>query len=824
MSHQSINIVVLVFVLIQTIIPYTKATHDNISKVFIVFACHFDAGYTINNNGSTTGAVVNEYFHKHFPSAMKTSNMARLKKGHPYKFMAQSWLVDAFRHCNETNINTQGFQNSSSDLICPNKTAMANFDAAVRRGDINWHAFPFNAEPELFTPELFDAALNLTFRQDDYYGKTKRQTLSQRDVPGLTRNAIPLLSKRGIKGITVGENSQCAPSAVPPLFLWKDEATKTEVVAMYHALGYGGSWPATSNEVAEWRKEALDPASSKNFYYDDNGDLIMRQIANPFDDGPSIHIDQQGNVQGNSSRSEACVSFNPSGVALCYAWKLDNSGPHEYWDSELIFDAISHLFPSVAKENIVASDAFDDFINAVWPNRGKLPVVTAEIGDTWIFGASADPLKMALFRAASRIHAKCAKTPSGCGEQVNGDMSSLYNFERLLMLSGEHTWGWNGGDIKTKSWKNTELETSLKNDRQFQTAVIGWMEQRALLRNALLALPPSSQLSIAVKNAWEEIEGLNSKSLFNTTTMNHAESLVPLKCGPFNMTIGKDGSIIGLIDIDNQRVHVNVEDSNHFIGKLWYQGMDAKYFKTYVNQYIAGVSAIWPEFTAEGLYKPNLKEPEISSNGTVNSISVGGAGDANRVVIRLSFSAASHVTRGAPAFAEIEHRCSGSGFGSSNDDTFSTAITTTVRWWNKTRTHVPETIWMSNIPSIFSETNLVRVMLNKMGMPLDATEVDLGCDGLHHLTCGVHLHGVDDGGVTVIDDDQKRKIIMSSLDTALVSIGMASPVPTPLVVPNVQDGVHFPLVGNIWNTNYPFWYPFDANDKSSQFRFQYQFS
>ena len=82
----------------------------------------------------------------------------------------------------------------------------------------------------------------------------------------------------------------------------------------------------------------------------------------------------------------------------------------------------------------------------------------------------------------------------------------------------------------------------------------------------------------------------------------------------------------------------------------------------------------------------------------------------------------------------------------------------------------------------------------------------------------------DDGGVTVIDDDQKRKIIMSSLDTALVSIGMASPVPTPLVVPNVQDGVHFPLVGNIWNTNYPFWYPFDANDKSSQFRFQYQFS
>ena len=49
-----------------------------------------------------------------------------------------------------------------SDVRCPNASALATFEAAVRRGDITWHAFPFNAEPELMTPELFDAALSLT--------------------------------------------------------------------------------------------------------------------------------------------------------------------------------------------------------------------------------------------------------------------------------------------------------------------------------------------------------------------------------------------------------------------------------------------------------------------------------------------------------------------------------------------------------------------------------------------------------------------------------------------------------------------------------------
>lgn len=178
---------------------------DNISKVYVLFSNHLDIGCTENSNGSTSGAVclfnvplpralqrtapscnwqvVNEYFSQHFPAAIVTVQRARDQGKIPYRWMTHSWLATAYRNCNNTKINTRG-PGFPSDVTCPTPAAVASFEAAARRGDISWHAFPFNAEPELFTPELFDAALNLTFEQDAAVGHAPRRTLSQRDVPG----------------------------------------------------------------------------------------------------------------------------------------------------------------------------------------------------------------------------------------------------------------------------------------------------------------------------------------------------------------------------------------------------------------------------------------------------------------------------------------------------------------------------------------------------------------------------------------------------------------------------------------------------------------
>jgi hypothetical protein len=68
---------------------------------------------------------------------------------------------------------------------------------------------------------------------------------------------------------------------------------------------------------------------------------------------------------------------------------------------------------------VVQASSFDKFVGEVLSAlpRLNLTVVTAEIGDTWVFGAAADPLRTANFRAAARARAACI-ADTGCPSEV----------------------------------------------------------------------------------------------------------------------------------------------------------------------------------------------------------------------------------------------------------------------------------------------------------------------------------------------------------------------------------------------------------------------
>ena len=70
---------------------------------------------------------------------------------------------------------------------------------------------------------------------------TVNVSLSQRDVPGLTRAAIPIMANKGVAAISVGVNSGSAPPGVPlsTPFIWRDQPSGTQVVAMWHAGACG---------------------------------------------------------------------------------------------------------------------------------------------------------------------------------------------------------------------------------------------------------------------------------------------------------------------------------------------------------------------------------------------------------------------------------------------------------------------------------------------------------------------------------------------------------------------------------------------------------
>ena len=100
------------------------------------------------------------------------------------------------------------------------------------------------------------------------------------------------------------------------------------------------------------------------------------------------------------------------------------------------------------------ASTFDNFTSLLPPYHDAIPVISQEIGDTWIYGTPSDPVKHATMRAMMRGWARYL--------EEGGARDSVYlNASRLLVKSVEHTWGdhvhleeWQNGS----SWMNAQFE------------------------------------------------------------------------------------------------------------------------------------------------------------------------------------------------------------------------------------------------------------------------------------------------------------------------------------------------------------------------------
>lgn len=148
-------------------------------------------------------------------------------------FMTTSYVLSLFFDCPP-----------NMGLHCPSASAKQDVVTAILMGDLTWHAFPFNAEPELLSSDpdgvLMAASVEMAHMLDAKFGFAPKATLIQRDVPGMTRGIIPWLLASGVQAISVGVNSASTPPDVPKGFVWKDENTGKSVIGMLHPGGYGG--------------------------------------------------------------------------------------------------------------------------------------------------------------------------------------------------------------------------------------------------------------------------------------------------------------------------------------------------------------------------------------------------------------------------------------------------------------------------------------------------------------------------------------------------------------------------------------------------------
>lgn len=193
-----------------------------------------------------------------------------LGTGDKFVYTTHSWILSLYLDCPP-----------NMGLACPPPGAVAAVKAGIQRGAITWHAVPFNPQYEMFQPWLLAEAVALTHRLDDQFGLPHKTVASlvrarpacsgpvscrarskgrglgrrsvpvpagytlwcgqttlyacpplsgrarmscrpQRDVPGLTRGAVPVLARAGVRAISMGINPGSAPPGTPKNrpFIW----------------------------------------------------------------------------------------------------------------------------------------------------------------------------------------------------------------------------------------------------------------------------------------------------------------------------------------------------------------------------------------------------------------------------------------------------------------------------------------------------------------------------------------------------------------------------------------------------------------------------
>ncbi|UCC88665.1 MAG: DUF5054 domain-containing protein, partial [Anaerolineales bacterium] len=170
--------------------------------------------------------------------------------------------------------------------------------------------------------------------------------------------------------------------------------------------------------------------------------------------------------------------------ALAFAHTYDNQGPQSMQGILEVFQKLRAQFPQA---KIVASN-LNAYAQELLKLKSQLPVVTAEIGDTWIHGAGTDPKKISQFREMCRLRSQWISE-----KRAELDAKSWADFSGHLLMVPEHTWG-----LDEKTHLDDTLNygpDQLAKARQqatFKAFESSWAEQRAYLHQAVEALGSSS--------------------------------------------------------------------------------------------------------------------------------------------------------------------------------------------------------------------------------------------------------------------------------------------------------------------------------------------
>ena len=172
-------------------------------------------------------------------------------------------------------------------------------------------------------------------------------------------------------------------------------------------------------------------------------------------------------------------------TAISVNFTGDNHGPHSYEKVKEIYADLHKRYPNA--QLIAAS--FNEIAQELLDMKASLPVVTSEIGDTWIYGYGSAPIRMAKFRALSSLYSKWLRE-----KKLDRGSDESLNFAVELGLIAEHT---QGMDIKThlRNWDKYDMDLFLaaRSTEAFRKVEKSWKEVDWYIYEAINCLPGALQ-------------------------------------------------------------------------------------------------------------------------------------------------------------------------------------------------------------------------------------------------------------------------------------------------------------------------------------------
>lgn len=441
--------------------------------------------------------------------------------------------------------------------------------------------------------------------------------------------------------------------------------------------------------------------------------------------------------------------FSPireSGVHVYFAHTGDNLGVQS---SSKVVNIIKKLKKEYPKAEIVIGD-LNDVAYAVREVKDSLPVLTSEIGDTWIHGAGTDPGKNSMYRSLLRF------------TKTLDDQETKEKVWGNLLLVAEHTCGCDEKvhlhDYFNYSKKQLEKSRSKPNFKKMQES---WQEQRQYVKNALDTLPAdlknqAEKEMSEYKREFTDILKMNDLSKQSFATINNWE----IKWNP-------QGEIVSLEK--SGRVYA---DGQHRLCTLFYEQFSGAEYKKFFNEYNTHKYR-WAreDYTKIGMGRIAKKYQRYGTQ--LKSVYQNN----NQLVFRLVFEPKAHALCGAPKEIEILL-------------TFENAkVTVDLAWTNKPANRVAEALWLGFAPI---DKGPMITKLDMMINPQDVVEKG-----------NRKLFGTDDGVYY-------ENSTIHSLDAAIAAFEEPSLLNFNQKIPNTEKGVYFNLYNNVWGTNFPMWYDEDA--------------